>query len=170
METNSYGLSSELFSLLRNGLERNSKNLLLFLFHGTEFRVVFSSAEVFRREFRECTFIVVPQNGIPSCFFSAEGFGREFQDCFYFCSTERNSELFSLPQKGLELNSENFLFRRTAGIRSEITIDSLYSVFHGIIFLSEIPNPMSCPSIEHSKNVDTCLAWSIDHRLSCSAP
>jgi hypothetical protein len=87
---------------------------------------------------------------------------------FYFCSTERNSELFSLPLNGSEGNSESlhlflvhgtefravfssaegfgtefreFLFRGTAGIPSEITICSVYSVFRGIIFLSEIPNP-----------------------------
>jgi hypothetical protein len=61
--------------------------LLLFLFFGTEFRLIFSSAE---------------------------GFGTEFRD---------------------------FLFRGTTGIPSEITICSVYSVFRGIIFLSEIPNP-----------------------------
>jgi hypothetical protein len=69
------------------GSERNSESLLLFLFYGKEFRVVFSSAE---------------------------GFGTEFR---------------------------GFLFRGTAGIPSEITICSVYSVFRGIIFLSEIPNP-----------------------------
>ncbi len=36
---------SELFSLPRNGSERNSASLFLFLFHGTEFRSFFSSAE-----------------------------------------------------------------------------------------------------------------------------
>jgi hypothetical protein len=71
------------------GSERNSESLLLFLFYGTEFRAVFSSAE---------------------------GFGTEFR---------------------------SFLFRGTAGIPSEITICSVYSVFRGIIFLSEIPNPSS---------------------------
>ncbi len=29
--------------------------------------------------------------------------------CFYFCSMERNSELFSLPLKGLEKNSETLI-------------------------------------------------------------
>jgi hypothetical protein len=43
---------SELFSLPRKGSERNSVSLLLFLFHGTEFRVVFSSLEGFGTEFR----------------------------------------------------------------------------------------------------------------------
>ncbi len=37
--------------LPRNGSERNSDNLILYFFHGTEFRVVFSSAEGFGREF-----------------------------------------------------------------------------------------------------------------------
>jgi hypothetical protein len=79
---------SALFPLPRNGSERNSEgSLLLYLIHGTEFRVIFSSAEEFGTEFRE------------------------------------------------------FLFRGTAGIPSEITICSVYSVFRGIIFLSEIPNP-----------------------------
>ncbi len=80
--------NSELCSLPRKGLGKNYGSLLLFLFHGTEFRVVFSSAE---------------------------GFGTEFRD---------------------------FLFRGTTGIPSEITICSVYSVFRGIIFLSEIPNPI----------------------------
>jgi hypothetical protein len=79
--------NSELCSLPRNGSERNSENLHLFWFHGTEFRDDFSSAE---------------------------GFGTGFRD---------------------------FLFRGTTGIPSEITICSVYSVFRGIIFLSEIPNP-----------------------------
>ncbi len=77
----------EVCSLPSNGSEQNHVSLLLFLFHGTEFRVIFSSAE---------------------------GFGTEFRD---------------------------FLFRGTTGIPSEITICSVYSVFRGIIFLSEIPNP-----------------------------
>jgi hypothetical protein len=73
------------------GSEQNYGSLLPFLLHGTEFRVIFSSAE---------------------------GFGTEFRD---------------------------FLFRGTTGIPSEITIRSVYSVFRGIIFLSEIPNPTHGP-------------------------
>ncbi len=79
--------NSALFSLPRKGSERNSVSMLQFLFHGTEFRVVF---------------------------YSSEGFGTEFRE---------------------------FLFRGTAGIPSERTICSVNSVFRGIIFLSEIPNP-----------------------------
>jgi hypothetical protein len=66
-------------------------NLKGFLSHGTEFRVVFSSAE---------------------------GFGTEFR---------------------------NFLFHGTTGIPLEIAVCSVYSVFRGIIFLSEIPNPSIGP-------------------------
>ncbi len=49
--------SSELFTLPRT--ERNSECLLLFLFHGTEFRVVFSSVKGFPTVFREFS---VPRN------------------------------------------------------------------------------------------------------------
>ncbi len=73
----------EQISLPRNGSERNSDSLLQYFFHGTEFRVVFSSAEGFGREFWEYSSI--------------------------FVSTERNSELFSLPLKCSEGNSESLL-------------------------------------------------------------
>jgi hypothetical protein len=43
----------EFFSLLWNGSERNSESLLLFLFYGIDFRVIFSSVERFGTEFRE---------------------------------------------------------------------------------------------------------------------
>ncbi len=81
--------SFEFISLPRKGSERNSETFLLFLFHRTEFRVVF----LFRG-----------------------GFGTEFRE---------------------------FLFCGTAGIPSEITSSSVNSVFRGIIFLSEIPNPIT---------------------------
>ncbi len=105
------------------------------------------------------------RNGIPSCFLFRwkvkKGIPRVG---FYY----RNSELFSLPLKGSEGNSERLLlflfrgtefrvvfssaegfgtefrellFRGTAGIPSEITICSVNSVFRGIIFSSKIPNP-----------------------------
>jgi len=51
--------NAELVSLPLNGLEQNSKCLLLFFFRGPEFRVVFSSEEWFRTEFRE---FPVPRN------------------------------------------------------------------------------------------------------------
>jgi hypothetical protein len=76
--------NSELFSLPLKGSEGNSESLLLLLFRGTEFRVVFSSAEGFGREFREIASISVPRN--------------------------RTSDIFSLPRKGSERNSENFCF------------------------------------------------------------
>jgi hypothetical protein len=107
-------LCCELFSLPRNSLEWHSEGLLLFLFHGMEVRVVFSSAEWFGTEFRE---VIDPRNGIPSCFLF-RGMVRNgiSKVCFYFWSTERNSQLFSLPRKGSKRNSESFLFSRTVGI------------------------------------------------------
>ncbi len=102
----------------------------------------FSSTEWFGTEFRQFVSIFVPRNGIPSCFLFRERIQNRIpRACSYFCSTERNSELFSLPRKGSERNSERFLFRGTAGIPSEMIICSVYSVFRGIIFLSEITNP-----------------------------
>ncbi len=73
------------------------------------------------------------QNGIPSCFSSDSLF------LFLFHGTEFRIVL--LPRKGSERNSERFLFRGTAGIQSEMIICCVYSVFHRIIFLSEITNP-----------------------------
>ncbi len=111
--------------------------------------------------------------------------------CFYFCSTEWNSEPFSLPRKGSDWNSEimllflfhgtefravfssaeglgsefrRFLFRGTAGIPSEISICSVYSVFRGIIFLSEIPNPTNWTSVMHCGDRSLFAIW------TCSFP
>ncbi len=98
------------------------------------------SSELFL--FRQFVSIFVPRNGVPSCFFF-RGRVRSWilRVCFYFCSTERNSDFFSFRRKGSERNSERFLFRGTAVIQSEMIICCVYSIFHGIIFLSEIPNP-----------------------------
>jgi hypothetical protein len=76
--------SSELFSLPRNGLEQNSKSLLLFLFHGTEFRVVLSSAEWFRAEFREFSSIYVPCYRILSIFLLYGGVRNRITRVFSF--------------------------------------------------------------------------------------
>ncbi len=79
-ETAAAAFCSESFSLPRNCSERNSEDLLIFLLHGRECRVVFSSAEGDwnGREFQEFASIIVPRNGISSCFSSAEGFVRDF--------------------------------------------------------------------------------------------
>ena len=60
---------------------------------------------------------------------------------FVICFTERDFELFSLLWNGSERNSESFLFRGTAGIPPETSNCSVYSVFRGKMFLSEIANP-----------------------------
>ncbi len=54
------------FFATRRGL--SSDILPRFFLHGTEFRVVFSSAEWFGTEFRDYASIFVPRNEIPSCF------------------------------------------------------------------------------------------------------
>ncbi len=96
--------NSELLSLPRNGSEQNSKCLLLYLFHGTEFQIVFSSAEWFRTEFREFASILFHGTEFRAFFFSAERFGTEFWEF----SAPRNSQnsagtnqlirLFRLPR------------------------------------------------------------------------
>jgi hypothetical protein len=68
-------------------------------------------------------------------FSSAEGFG-----------TEEFRVVFSSAE-GFGTEFRDFLFRGTTGIPSEITICSVYSAFRGIIFWSEIPNPISPPCL-----------------------
>ncbi len=79
---------SELFSLLSFSSEQNSESLLLFLFHGLEFRVVFFSAEGFGgRGFREFASLFVPLNGILSCFLFHGRIPKETPRVF--CSAEQ---------------------------------------------------------------------------------
>jgi hypothetical protein len=89
---------------------------------------------VFGREFRDFVTIFVRRNGIPSCFL----FRKRVQN--------------RIPRF--------FLFRGTAGIPSEITICSVYFVFRGIIFLSEIPNPT------HTQGL-LPFTWPPSYHLSC---
>jgi hypothetical protein len=100
----------------------------------------FSSLEWFGTEFRQFVSIFVPRNGISSCFLFCGRVWNPIQRVFfYFCSTERNSELFSLPRKGSERNSERFLFRGTAGNHHLFRLFRLPWNY----FLSEIPNPIT---------------------------
>jgi hypothetical protein len=73
-------------------------------------------------------------------FSSVEGFGTELWEfaSIFFLPTEFRV-IFSSAE-GFRTEFRDFLFRGTAGIPSEITICSVYSIFRGIIFLSEIPN------------------------------
>jgi hypothetical protein len=76
--------------------EQNSENLLLFLFHGAEFRAVFSSTKCSGTKFRKFASIFVPRDEILSYFFFRELLQNQiWYDCFYFCSTLRNSERFA---------------------------------------------------------------------------
>jgi hypothetical protein len=80
----------------------------------TEFRAFLSSAEWFGTEFREFASIFVPLYRIPRIY------------------------LF----QGMVWNSESFPFHGTARIPPEQTNVSVKAVFRGIIFMSEIANPM----------------------------
>ena len=112
------------------------------------FRAVFSSAEWFRTEFREFASLFVPRKGIPSCFlFRWSDRKRNPRDCFYFLFNGTEFRVLFSSAEGFGTEFRDFLFRGTAGIPSEITICSVYSVFRGIIFLSEIPNPTYKASI-----------------------
>jgi hypothetical protein len=96
--------NSEWFSLPRNGSERNSESLLLLLL---QLFIRAKGAPTFLGIF--FMYIIVLRNGIPS-YFLFQGRVRNGipRVCFYFCSKERNSELFSLPRKGSERNSVSF--------------------------------------------------------------
>ena len=98
----------------------------LFLFQGTEFRVVFSSAEEFRTDFWEFASIFVPWNGNPWCFL----FRRRVQNGIPWVSVLRNSRnsagnnhlfrLFRLPR--------NYFFVRNSQ-------PQFWSLDHPITFL-----------------------------------
>ncbi len=57
--------------------------------------------------------------------------------CFYFCSSERNSELFSRSRKGSERNSEIFCYRNSVGNNH---LSHLFRLPRNY-FLSEVSNP-----------------------------
>ncbi len=95
-----------------------------------------------RNEIPKICICLGPRNGIPSCvLFRRRVRNRIMGVYFYFCSSERNSEVVFSSAEGFGTEFRDFLFRGITGIPSEITICSVYSVFRGIIFLSEIPNP-----------------------------
>jgi hypothetical protein len=94
---------SELVSLPQNGSERHSKSIFLFF--------------VARKKIPSCVlFCGMVRNRVPriSVYFGSternselfslpqKGSEQNYGSLFIFWSTERNSELFSLPRKGLE--------------------------------------------------------------------
>jgi hypothetical protein len=112
--------------LIKNSQSLSSCNLLRFVLHGTEFRVVFSSAEWFGTEFREFATISVLRNGIPS-YFLFRGRVRNGipRACFYFdprngipsCFLFRGRVRNGIPRISVPRNSRNsvgnkHLFRR----------------------------------------------------------
>jgi len=130
-------------SILRLGREGNDMKQISFTKKTCSSKQNVFVGGSFGTEFREFASTFVPRNGIPSCFlFRGMVQKRIPRVCFYFCSMVQNSEHFSPLRNGSEGNSESFLFRGTAGIPPEQTNCSVYSVFRGIIFLSEIANPI----------------------------
>ncbi len=120
---------------LQNALERNSESLLLFF---------------------------VPRNGIPHCFlFRQMVQNRIPRVCFYFYYTKQNFEHFSPLRNCSERNYVSFLFCRTAGILPEQTNCSVFSVFRGIIFLSEIANPIYIVLLESKGSKTGCTHLSV---------
>jgi hypothetical protein len=79
VETNSYGLSSKLFSLPRNGSEQNSESLLQFLFHGTEFWVVSLPLKGSEGNSESLLLFLFHGTEFRVVFSSAGGFGTEFR-------------------------------------------------------------------------------------------
>jgi hypothetical protein len=99
---------------IRRGL--TSSILPRFFLHGTEFRVVFSSAEWFGTEFREFASILFHRTEFRFVFSSAGGFGTEFREyasifvpqngilsCFLFRGRVRNG----IPEVFVPRNSRN---------------------------------------------------------------
>jgi hypothetical protein len=126
--------------LPRHASERNSESLLLFLFHGMEFRVVFSSEEWFGTVFQVFASIFVPRNGIPS-FFLFHGMVQNGIPQVLLLNLSHGTEFraFFPLGNGSERNSESFTFCGTAGIPLEQTNCSVYSVFRGTIFCWKLP-------------------------------
>jgi hypothetical protein len=137
--------------------------------HGKEFRVVFSSAEWFGTEFRECASTVFWFHGTEfrDVFSSAEGFGQNYGILLLFLFHGTEFRVIFSSAKGFGTEFRDFLFRGTAGIPSEITICSVYSVFRGIIFLSEIPNPSQIPEDNLTRLTKSRLmiSWNLQRRF-----
>jgi hypothetical protein len=71
-----------------SGSEQNCGSLLLFLFHGTEFQVVFSSPEGFGTEFKD--FLFLETTGIPSEITISSVYSAEL----FFCRKLPNTYIF----------------------------------------------------------------------------
>ncbi len=123
--------------MVRNGILRV---YFYFLLHEKEFRVVFSSAEWFGMEFWEFASILVLRNGIPSCvLFPRRVWNRTKGVCFYFCSTKRNSVLFSLLRKGSERNIEIFCLRNNRNSVRNNHLFRLFRLLRNYFFLRKFP-------------------------------
>ncbi len=91
---------------------QNTESLHLFLMHERNSELFFLPRNTPEQKL----------NGILSCFLFREMLRNKIsKGCFYYCSTARDSEHFSLPRKGSEGNSQSFLCRGKGEIRPEIT-------------------------------------------------
>ncbi len=132
--------------LERNGIKRkmfyvyvlqNSQNNL----HRIE--SVFSSAKCFGTKFRKLASFFVPRNKIPSCFlFRGIVWNGVPRVWFFFVPRYKIPSIFffreivwnGIPRVSLLRNSRN-------SVGTNCFVYSVYSVYGGIIFSSEIPNP-----------------------------
>ncbi len=126
--------------MVRNGIPR-----VCFYICSTERNSEsFSLPLEFGREFREFASIFVPRNGIPSPFLFRWSVRKGIpRDCFYFLFNGTEFQVLFSSAEGFGTEFRDFLFRGTAGIPSEITICSVYSVFRGIIFCRKFPTLIS---------------------------
>ncbi len=138
------------------GTEQNQKLVLLNKWFVRTSTIIFSDTIFAMARFEKMIQNVIflfQQTELRACFLCEMFCDKIPKVCFYFCSMVQNSEHFSLPRNCSERNSESYQFRGTAGIPPEQTNSSVYSDFHGIIFLSEIANLSLSfqPITRHSK-------------------
>ncbi len=144
----------------RHASERNSESLLLFLFHGTEFRVGFSSAEWFGKQFQVFASIFVPRNRIPSCFLF-RGMVQKGIFCRGFASkfVPRYRIPIIFPLCGMIRNGFPRVFCSKEQPDSAGT-NQLFHIFRlpRNNFLSEIANPRTA-SLHRIDTVPAYLHW-----------
>jgi hypothetical protein len=120
-------------------IEWNSESLLLFLFHGVVFRVVFSSMEGFSTEFLKFTSLFVPWNGNPRVSCSAEQ--PEFRRKNHLCRQ------FRLPRNYFFGNSQPYV-HTVSRISSAVGVPADASSIVGDPTVADIPALAGVPFAE----------------------
>ncbi len=145
---------------MKNSPSLSSCILPRFVLHGTELWVGFSSAEWFGTEFREFASIFVLRNGIPSDFlFRLRVWNEIPRVCCYFYSTERNSELFSLPRKGSERNSERFCSAEQPEFRRKEPFVPSIPPSAELFFCRKFPTLLPYCTFRHATNCHSVLPF-----------